>query len=359
MIVNWNSRELVCQCLESIYANAPQCEFEIIVSDNGSKDGSCEAIEAQFPEVRVIRNQRNFGFVVANNRALEVARGAHLLLLNSDTVAQAGSFDRMLNAMSADARVGVVSPRLVYADGSLQLSYGPMPGLFVAFCTFFELRRLVPRSFLALLGSLFGSHFLGSAVGIYTSWLSNDRLPSRELGSDVYVSGACMLIRRECYEQVGGLDPGFFMYVDDADYSKRVHSAGWKILYFADTTIVHLQGGTVGRRYRWNSAPAYQSMLYFMKKHRGSRAFYISKMFAIIAVFGRWLGNLVRGRSERKRYWTLLTEVANYRVPWPPLWDISARSGKRVTGDIAITGQKGPATDLGQFPVADRTSPAD
>ena len=314
IIVNTNTRELVCQCLESIYANSPSCEFEIIVSDNGSTDGSCEAIEAQLPKVRLILNGRNLGFAEANNRALAVARGTHLLLLNSDTIAQPGSLDSMMNPMRADAMIGVVSPRLVYADGSLQLSYGPMPGVFVAFCTFFEVRRLFPRSFLASIWSLCGGRLLGRAVGTYTSWLSNERLPSRELGSDVYVSGACMLIRRRCYEEVGGLDPGFFMYVDDADYSKRVHDAGWKILYFADTTIVHLQGGTVGGRYRWNSAPAYQSMLYFMKKHRGSWAFRAAKMFAVAALFGRWAGNLMRGRSKREQYWKLLTDVANYEA---------------------------------------------
>ena len=315
IIVNTNTRELVCQCLESIYEHAPTCGFEIIVGDNGSTDGSCESIEGKYPKVRLIRNRRNLGFAGANNRALEVARGSYLLLLNSDTIAQAGSFDCMLNAMRANMRVGVVTPRLVYGDGSLQLSYGPMPGVFIAFCTFFELRSLFPRSLLASLGGLYFRRFLGSAVGTYTSWLGNDKLPSRELGPEFYVSGACMLIRRECYEQIGGLDPGFFMYVDDADYSKRAHDAGWKILYFADTTIVHLQGGTVGKRYRWNSAPAYQSMLYFMKKHRGNSAFWISKMFAVAALLVRWARNGVRGRSERKRYWTLLSEVASYRAP--------------------------------------------
>src|ERR1700674_4069500 len=118
IIVNTNTRELVCQCLESVYANAPKCEFEIIVVDNVSTDGSCEAIGSQYPEVRLIRNSKNMGFSVANNQALEVARGEHLLLLNSDTVVLPKSLDDMVRGMRSDGRIGVVSPRLVYGDGS-------------------------------------------------------------------------------------------------------------------------------------------------------------------------------------------------------------------------------------------------
>ena len=309
--INANTRELVCQCLESVRANPPKAELEIIVVDNASTDRSCELIESRFPEVHVIPNSRNVGFAAANNQALEIARGEFLLLLNSDTMILPGSLDCMLEAMKADPALGAVSPRLVYGDGSLQLSYGPMPGVFVAFCTFFELKRLLPRS---LLGSIGGSRSNG-AVGVYASWFKSDRLPSRVVSPELYISGACMFIRRACYEQVGGLDPKFFMYVDDADYSKRIHDAGWKILYLADATVMHLQGGTAGRRYRWNSAPAYQSMLYFLKKHRGSLAFRVSKLFALAAVFMRWTREALLGRSGRKQTWALLEELASYRAP--------------------------------------------
>jgi hypothetical protein len=315
IIVNTNTRELVCQCLNSIYSAPPRCSFEMIVVDNASTDGSREAIELQYPEVRLIRNSQNVGFSVANNRALAVARGEHLLLLNSDTIIPPGSLDQMLLAMRSDARLGVISPRLVYGDGSLQLSYGPMPGLFVAFCRFFELRRLVPRSLLVSMGRSWVSRALGKKVGTYATWFGHERLPTREVDSDHYVSGACMFIRRTCYEAIGPLDPNYFMYVDDADYSKRVHDAGWRILYLSEVTIIHLQAGTVGRRYRRTAAPAYQSMLYFLKKHHGSWAFHVSKMFAVAAVFGRWAGNALMRRKERKQLWGLLTELATYHAP--------------------------------------------
>jgi GT2 family glycosyltransferase len=315
IIVSMNTRDLVRDCLGSVYASAPKRSFEIIVVDNASTDGSCEAIENEYPEVRLIRNVQNAGFSVANNQALEIACGENLLLLNSDTIVPLGSLDQMLEAMRKDDRIGVISPRLVFGDGSLQLSYGPMPGPFVAFCTFFEVRRLFPRSLLAAAGRSQIGRIFGSTVGIYAGWLGSDSLPTKEIGPNLYVSGACMLIRRACYEQVGRLDTNYFMYVDDADYSKRVHDAGWKILYLAETTVIHLQGGTGGRRYRWTSAPAYLSMLYFQKKHRGAWAFHISKAFAIAAVFGRWVVDVVSGSTERRSTWRLLTELTEYQAP--------------------------------------------
>ena len=314
IIVSANTREMTCDCLRSIYENAPNCEFEIIVVDNASKDGSCEAIESRYPAVRLIRNSRNAGFSIGNNQALEVAQGERLLLLNNDTIVPPGSLDALLLAMDRDETLGVVAPRLVYPKGKLQMSFGPIPNLFVAFCTFFDLKKLVPTSVRRVMSRSGVSKLAGKAGGEYLSWFSGRPPVTRLIDEDTYVTGACMLIRRDCYEQIGGLDPQFFMYVDDADYSLRVHEAGWRILYVAEAVIVHIKGGTAGDRYRWASAPAYQSMLYFMKKHRGSWAFRVAKTFAVAALFGRWLGTIARGRIERERYWTLLRDVANYEA---------------------------------------------
>jgi GT2 family glycosyltransferase len=315
IIVNTNTRQLVCDCLKSVYANPPSCGFEIIVVDNASTDGSCEAVESQFPEVRLIRNSRNVGFPRASNQGLEVARGTHLLLLNSDTIVLPESLNKLLEGIENDASLGIVAPKLIYPDGSLQMSFGPIPNLFVAFCTFFHVKRLFsPSARKRITRSGFG-RIAGKSGGGYLSWFSGKDPETKLMDAKTYVTGACMLIRRECYEQVGGLDPRFFMYVDDADYSLRVHRSGWKILYLSESIIVHIKGGTVGERYRWTCAPAYQSMLYFLKKHRGSGAFYVSKMFALAAVFGRWLAHAASGEAARKQSWALLTELANYHAP--------------------------------------------
>ena len=133
------------------FASPPMCSLEIFVVDNGSTDGSCETIAAQFPSVKLIRNDRNLGFAEANNQALRVARGDYLMLLNSDTLTPAGSIDAMLQAMAARPQVGVLGPRLLYPDGRIQMSYGGMPGVFVYFAHLLNLGSLVPDSFWRLL----------------------------------------------------------------------------------------------------------------------------------------------------------------------------------------------------------------
>lgn len=311
VIVNTNTRDLVSQCLESMRRYPPDCPFEAIVVDNASLDGSCEAIESQYPEVRLIRNSENVGFAVANNQALAVARGEYLLLLNSDTVVMPGSLDALLGAAASDPQIGIAAPKLVYPDGSLQMSFGPIPDLFVTFCTFFEVKRLVPRGILSRMSRLTAGRFLGKAIAAYASWFSGKTPPAGKLAKHLYVTGACMLIRRGCFEQVGYLDPGYFMYVDDADYCQRVHDAGWGILYVADATIVHVKGGTVGERYRWTSAPAYRSLLHFMYKHRGPGGFRVAKILALFSLFVRSTWHAVTQPHQENITWQLLKDVAN------------------------------------------------
>jgi len=311
IIVNTNTRELVCQCLESVFANPPSSDFEIIVVDNASTDGSCEAIVARFPQVSLIRNATNMGFSVANNQAFEIARGSHFFLLNSDTILLPGSLDKLLEAMERDESLGVVAPKLVYPDGSLQMSYGPIPNLFVVFCSFFDVKRLVPGLAKERISRSGLAKLAGKSVDRYMSWFSGKNPETKIIDKDMYVTAASMLIRRECYEKVGGLDPNFFITVDDADYCKRVHDEGWAIQYLVEATVIHIMGGTLGDRYRWTRAAAYQSIFYFMKKHRGSWAFHISKLFAVVAVFGRWMRSVLRGRLERKKSWALLTQLVN------------------------------------------------
>ena len=309
VIVNTNTRQLVSQCLESVYANPPSCDFEVIVVDNASTDGSCETIERRFPQVRLIRNKRNLGFSLGNNRGFEIARGKHIMLLNSDTLVLQGSLDKLLDALEVDPTVGVVAPQLIYPDGSLQMSYGPMPSLFVSFCSFFEVRRWVPQTFLARLGQSANGH-LGKNAGSYVKWFSGQAPRTAKLEKHILVTGACMLIRDKCFRQVGTLDPAFFMYVDDADYCKRVYDSGWAIQYLAEATIVHIKGGTVGQRYRWTSPAAYFSVFHFMKKHRGNAAATVVKALALASLTFRLAAKAVVAPRESREKWTLLRDVA-------------------------------------------------
>jgi GT2 family glycosyltransferase len=310
IIVNTDTCKLVLQCLESVYANAPKRKFEILVVDNASTDGSCEAIKTRYPQVRLIQNSRNVGFSVANNQAFEAAKGKHLMLLNSDTIVLPDSIDQLLSALDRDSRVGVVAPRLVYPDGSLQMSYGAMPGLFVSFCSFFEVRRWIPGRLFKGLGRSATTGMFGNSVQTYMQWISGPWPGTRKLDRRSLVTGACMLIREECFRQVGPLDPVFFIGADDADYCKRVYDAGWEIQYLAESTIVHIKGGTLGVRYRWTSPAAYHSVFYFLRKHRGAVVAQLAKLIALISLGLRLVAKVLLAPSEARVQWRLLVEVA-------------------------------------------------
>jgi GT2 family glycosyltransferase len=310
IIVNTNTRDLVCQCLSSLTNNPPRRQFEVIVVDNASTDGSCDAIESKYPFVQIIRNAQNLGFCVANNRGLAVAKSQYILLLNSDTIVTPGSLDRMCEVADANEHVGIVAPKLVYLDGSLQMSYGPIPNLFGVFCSFFEIKRFFTPRALRLLGRSHWSRIFGKTIRDYVSWSSGNEPATRILTPNLLATGACLLIRRQCIEQVGLLDPNIFMYCDDADYCQRVHDHGWKILYLAEATIVHIKGGTVGQRYRWTSARAYESMLYFFRKHRGWTAFQVARAFALLSLLLRGIINSMRRHENTSSSWTLFRQVA-------------------------------------------------
>ena len=299
VIVNFNTRRLVCDCLHSIFTNPPRCSFEVFAVDNGSTDGSCEAIAGQFPGVKLIQNECNLGFSEANNQALRLARGDYLMLLNSDTLVLPGSIDRMLQAMAVHSQVGVLGPRLLYPDGRIQGSYGGMPTVFAYFVHLLNMGFLVPDFFWRL---------LSRTQSTYGLWHADAPPVTRELPEDVFVIGACMLIRRACMERVGFLDSEFFLYIDDADYCKRVHDTGWKILFFSDSVIVHLKGGTAGSNHRRN-VHAYYGWLYFLRKHRGAAAFASAKLIAVLSLLMRVLVDSFISRQRARETWDLFVAV--------------------------------------------------
>lgn len=311
IIVNYNTRNLVSECIASLQDNPPRCLFEVILVDNASTDGSCEEIESKFPSVRIIRNTHNLGFAAANNQGLALAQGEFLLLLNSDTIVIRGSLDKMTEAADLNPDVGIVAPKLVYPDGSVQMSYGALPNLMMVFCSFFEIKSLIPQSMRQRLGRSRWTKLLGGTITNYVDWFSGGKPTTKILSRDLLATGACLLIRRQCFEEVGFLDPNIFFYCEDADYCERVHEAGWKILYLAEATVVHIKGGTTGERYRWTSPHAYESTLYFLRKHRGWVAFQVARCFALLSLFLRWIVDSITGRENASASWKLFRQVAN------------------------------------------------
>jgi GT2 family glycosyltransferase len=224
IIVNWNSQAFVRQCLASIAASCRAAGTEIIVVDSGSYDGCGEMIAADFPAVRFIQSGENIGFARANNLAARSARGRHLLFLNPDTVLHEDTPGLLRLRLESLPRVGAIGCRLLNGDGSLQTScVQSFPTILNQALDAQWLRERFPRSGLWGMAALF----------------SGKRQPSPVAA----VSGACLAVRREAFVLLGGFNESYFMYGEDLDLCHRLHSAGWRVLYTPETSVVHFGGG--------------------------------------------------------------------------------------------------------------------
>jgi len=211
------------------------------VVDNASTDGSAQAIAREFPCVHVIRNDRNIGFGPANNQAIRLALGAHILLLNSDAFVKPGAVEKLIAYMEKHPQVGALGPRLLNADGTLQRSCHRFPS--------------PSRAWLENLwiSSLFPNH---PSLGGYGKWDHNS-----ERFVD-FVSGACLLLRRTVCEQTGGFDEMFFMYAEETDLQLRLRRKGWLVGFTPEAQVVHLGGASSGaagiRRHVFDGLDRYQ-----------------------------------------------------------------------------------------------------
>ncbi len=265
VIVNYNTRDLLRDCLKSVYASRGDFTFQVWVVDNASADGSAGMVAAEFPQTQLIESPINGGYAYANNLGLRAAgftdkqtfevsedlRGLSwrfALLLNPDTVLPPNALADMLRFMEEHPEAGVVGPRLVRPDGSLDLACRrSFPTPEVSFYRLVGLSRLFPRS------RRFGRYNL--------TYL--DEHQTTEVDS---VVGAFMLVRGEAIRQVGLLDEGFFMYGEDLDWAKRIKDAGWKVYYNADVSVYHVKRA-VSRYSARAQIEFYRAMRLFYYKH--------------------------------------------------------------------------------------------
>lgn len=249
-IPSWNTCDLLDQCLASVFANSGGVDFEIIVVDNASTDGSPAMVETRYPGVRLVRNRINLGFAAACNIAFKYSTGRYFLLLNSDTVVLENTLKGMVDFMDAHPRAGAAGCRLLNFDRSLQRSCSRFPGIMTELYDALYLSKLFPRS------RLFGSFAM--------SWWDFD--DTREVD---FAGGSCLILRRAAIEEVGLLDEGFFMYCEEADWCYRLWDRGWKVYYYPGVEIIHF-GGQSARRYGNDIfLHLYISRNRFIRKHRG------------------------------------------------------------------------------------------
>ncbi|MGA9349047.1 MAG: glycosyltransferase family 2 protein [Anaerolineae bacterium] len=300
VIVNWNVCELLKRCLHSIMSNfqlpASNFQIEVIVVDSASSDGSVAMVEEEFPQVRLLANSENVGFTVGNNQGITVSQGRYILLLNPDTEIVGDALATMVECMDEHPQVGALGPQLLNPDGSIQSSRRRFPALATA--------------------------FLESTI--LQQWFSHNRAirhyyvadrPDDEVQEVDWVTGACLLARREAIEQVGLLDEGFFMYSEELDWCRRAKERGWKVVYLPTAKVIHYGGQSSEQVKSFQHVQFQRSKIRYFLKHHGLwqaevlRLFILTTyLYQLIVEALKWLVGHKRSlRAVRvKSYWQVL-----------------------------------------------------
>ena len=249
IIVNWNTRDILRDCLRSLQGQMGGPISEVVVVDNNSSDGSVAMVRHEFPQVILIENAQNRGFAAANNQGMEVARGRYVLLLNSDTVVLDRAVEKSVNFADAHPDAAVVGCRVLNADRSLQPTCFMYPSALNMLLAATYLYKLWPRS------RFFGRERM--------TWWGRDDIRDVDV-----VTGCFMLVRREAIRQIGVMDEAFFMYGEETDWCYRFKRAGWSIMFAPCAEIIHLGGASARANASKMRLQLSGSILYFMKKHR-------------------------------------------------------------------------------------------
>src|SRR3954452_20164173 len=274
IVVTHNAAAWIERCLESLAGTGA----EVIVVDNASADGTADLVRAKFPDARVVE-QENLGFGAGNNAGMRAAAGRYFMLLNPDAWLTDGALAQLVAFADEHSEAAVVGPRLLNPDGSLQRSVRGYPSPWRIATEYFFLRKLGPRTH--ALNAFFGEQFDHESV--------------REAE---YLFGACMLVRREAVDSVGGFDEDFFLMSEEVDWCYRFRQAGWKVLFFPGAEAVHVGGASHGGRMYTENLRGH---LRFFAKHHGLRqAERVRRLLAVALCLRGLVFRGDRGREYRE-----------------------------------------------------------
>lgn len=269
VIVSYNVKHFLEQCLYSVRAAIAGIEAEVFVVDNASVDGSVKMVREKFPEVKCIANQDNVGFAKANNQAIRQSTGEYVLLLNPDTIVETDTFVKIITFMDSHRDAGGLGVKMVDGTGKfLPESKRGLPTPGVAFCKVFGLSRLFPKS------KTFNKYHLG--------YLDKDKTHQVEI-----LAGAFMLMRKSVLDKVGLLDEAFFMYGEDIDLSYRIVKAGYHNYYYPDARIIHYKGESTKKGSLNYVFVFYNAMIIFARKHYSAKNAQLFSMLINIAIYLR------------------------------------------------------------------------
>jgi GT2 family glycosyltransferase len=277
VMVSYNTRELTVQAITTLIQNC-SLPLEIIVVDNASTDETVETVQNTFPDVKLVQNNQNVGFGMANNQGFELATNDLVLLLNTDAFIRQGCVEKLVDTIYSDAKIGVVGPRILNEDGTLQPSVHPFPGPLRAVLEYWWLERLFPS---------------GTPLGSYRNW-------SYAVQSDVpWLIGACMLVRKSVIDETAGFSKEFFMYAEETDWQKRISNSGWRIVFTPKAECIHLGGASGGIADLKVRSEFFRSQDIYLQKHSGTLGLVIFRVVLIGSLLVRILGWSAKSLAKR------------------------------------------------------------
>jgi GT2 family glycosyltransferase len=283
VVLSWNTQQLTLACLDALFAEEPRHAREVIVVDNGSEDGSADAIAARFPQVRLLRNQDNRLYAAGNNQGAAAAGGAFVVTLNSDTEVRAGALDQLVDYLREHPDYGAVAPRLSDPDGAVQHACQRFPTLLTALC----------------FDSWFGSFWPGTRVVQRYLMRDFDHLESRDVDQP---PGAVCMLRTADWRALGGFDEELALFYNDVDLCLRVRRRGQKIRYLATAEVMHHRGAST-KNFAKMLVIWHRNRLAYFKKHYGWFGGLWVRLCVRLRIWEEWLRIGQRNRQDpgRKR----------------------------------------------------------
>lgn len=299
IIVTWNAQDFLRQCLKSVERETINTPWEVTVVDNASQDSTREMIGHEFPKVRLIANKKNLGFAKGCNVGLRVIlaekRADAILLLNADTILQGRAVEEMISYLEERPDVGAVGPALILPGGKFQTgAAGYLPSAATGFYYFFSLSKMFPRKFKGLFLDQTLSAKRGEAVEV--DWLS----------------GACLLTRRDTVERIGFLDESYFFSVEDIDWGKRMKNAGLILHYLPWVCVLH-HHRAISKKYQAMFETRWLDLLYqFVKREKGPAEYFLFRLFSIGGFLLRLIVSIFSSFFERERDRGKLRELSAF-----------------------------------------------
>jgi GT2 family glycosyltransferase len=282
ILVNYNGADVIVDCLNSLEKFIPRDNCEIILVDNNSQDNSVCIINDKFPNIKLIKLPENVGFGAGNNAGAKIAKGEFLLLLNTDTILTNNILPHLLELMSVNSDVGVIGTKLVFPDGSFQISVSPEIGI----------------------TGEFQAKKMHENAQNKNNLMEQDFQDIKEV--DIVV-GAAFFIRADLFNLLGGFDEKFFMYFEESDLCQRVRNKGYKIMYTPHVSIIHIRGHSVKKVSNKMSVEYRRSQIYYYHKHRPIWEIFILRIYLLFKFAYQYL------KTSNPYSWEIIKLVFMYK----------------------------------------------